>query len=146
MLSQNPHIIYVDDDQDSCEMISFMLQIANNHYQVTTVSNVQKALSLIKSRTADLYIFDYFLPEMTGIELCQQIRQTDLQTPIIFYSAMAREVDRKEALAAGATEYLIKPDDLDRLTDTIKRLLDGNPSISKDGSANNKKHRTPFIE
>jgi len=138
MLSPNPRILYVDDNKDSCEMISLMLHLADDSYQVSTVST-QQSLALIESQSVDLYILDYALPEMTGIELCRRIRQTGSQTPVLFYSAMARETDRNEAIAAGATEYLVKPNDLDKLTETIKRLLDESSTISKGESSINTK-------
>ncbi len=131
MLSSTPRILYVDDDKDSCEMISLMLRLANDSYRVSTVSTSREILDLIKSQAFDLYVFDYALPEMTGVELCRRIRQTDSKTPILFYSAMGRETDRDEATAAGATEYLVKPNDLEKLTETVQRLLNKNSTISK---------------
>lgn len=131
MLSPNPHILCVDDDDDFCELISLMLSLEDDSYAVTAVSTAREALALTESQSFDLYILDYALPEMTGVELCRKIRQTDSQTPILFYSAMAREIDRKKALAAGATEYLVKPNDLERLTETVKRHLNKRVAISK---------------
>ena len=123
MLSPNPRIVYVDDNRDSLEMIDLMLRMADDSYQVSTVSTAHKALALQESQPIDLYILDYFLPEMSGAELCRRIRQTDSRTPILFYSAMAREIDREKAMVAGATEYLVKPNDLEKLTETVERLL-----------------------
>lgn len=131
MLSPNRLILYVDDDEDSCEMIGLMLHLEDNNYQVITVSAVGRALDLMRKQSFDLYIFDYALPEMTGVELCRTIRQTDSQTPVLLFSAMAREIDKAEALAAGANEYLVKPDDLERFTEVTRRLLNGNPAISR---------------
>ncbi len=123
MLSPNPCIVYVDDNRDSLEMIELMLRMDDDSYRVSTVSTADKALALLESQPIDLYILDYSLPEMSGAELCRRIRQTDSRTPILFYSAMAREIDREKAMAAGATEYLIKPNDLEKLTETVGRLL-----------------------
>jgi DNA-binding response OmpR family regulator len=116
-------ILYVDDNQDSCEMVNMMLTYANPDYVVTSAETADKALALIDSQAFDLYIFDYGLPQMSGVELCQYIRQYDTETPILFFSAMARPSDRDEGLASGATEYLVKPNDIEKLTDTVKRLL-----------------------
>lgn len=129
-LSSNPRILFVDDDADSCELIDLMLNLADDSYAVTTVSTAGKALDLIESQPFDLYIFDCRMPEITGVELCGKIRQTDSQVPIMFYSAAAREIDKNEAMAAGATEYLVKPNDFERLTGTVKRLLNKGLSIS----------------
>ncbi|MGI8638755.1 MAG: response regulator [Pyrinomonadaceae bacterium] len=123
MNSFSRRILCVDDDHDSCEIMSLMLHDANVNYRVTTVSSGNKALSLIADEPFDLYILDYRLPEMSGIELCRLIRQTDAETPIMFFTGMAREIDGKNAIEAGATKFLVKPTDLDILTETVEKLL-----------------------
>lgn len=122
----SPRILYVDDDKDSRDMICLMLQLANANYQTIAVGTVTNALSSIAEQPFDIYIFDYKLPEMTGIELCKLIRQTDLKTPILIFSGMARDVDRENASAAGANSYLVKPNDLNIFTTTVKNLLNEN--------------------
>jgi CheY-like chemotaxis protein len=123
MRSLSPRILYVDDNADSREVISLMLNIADDKYDVTTVDSADKAINLIKGQNYDLYILDYRLPEIDGIELCRQIRQFDTLTPIIFYSGAAYTAERERAIAAGANAYLVKPNDLDNLTETVKLLL-----------------------
>lgn len=117
-------ILYVDDDKDSCEMISFMLGHADENYAVTAALTAKEASALIASQIFDLYILDYALPEISGVEFCRLIREKDGKTPILFYSAMSRPVDREMGLSAGANDYLVKPNDLERFTETVKRLLD----------------------
>lgn len=121
--SPNPRILYVDKNRDECEMIGLMLLLEDNSFQFTAVATAQKALALMSNEPISLFILDYDLPEMTGVELCRRIRLTDLQTPILFYSEMARDIDRQKAIAAGANEYLIKPDDLEKFTETVRRLM-----------------------
>lgn len=123
MRSLSPSILYVDDNADSCEVISLMLNIADDKYDVTTVDRADKAINLIKDQNYDLYILDYRLPEIDGIELCRRIRRIDTVTPIIFYSGAAYKAEREQAIAAGANAYLVKPNDLDSLTETVKLLL-----------------------
>ena len=123
MRSLSPSILYVDDNADSREVISLMLNIADDKYDVTTVDSADKAINLIKGQNYDLYILDYRLPEIDGIELCRQIRQFDTLTPIIFYSGAAYTAERERAIAAGANAYLVKPNDLDNLTGIIAGLI-----------------------
>ena len=127
-------ILYVDDNNDSCEMVRLMLSYANRDYVVTSAEVADKALALIENQAFDLYIFDYGLPEISGVELCQYIRQFDRETPILFFSAMARPFDRDEALAAGATEYLVKPNDIDKLPAKVEQLLSKSSSGKCDPS------------
>jgi OmpR-family two-component system manganese-sensing response regulator len=123
MLS-SPRVLIVEDDDDSRELISHMLRSDGNiNYQIISAPTAENALSLISSQPFDLYILDYWLPQMTGIELCSHIRTVDSKTPIIFFSARARLEDINLAMAAGADEYMVKPKDLTKITETVKRLL-----------------------
>lgn len=61
---------------------------------------------------------------MSGVELCRHIRQSDIKTPILFFTAKAYPDDREAAMQAGASAYLIKPNDFDKFKETVKRLLD----------------------
>jgi len=119
----SPSILYVDDDKDSSEMICLMLKLANSEYKTVEVGTAEKALKSIAAQSFDIYIFDYKLPDMSGIELCRQIRQTDSETPIMIFSGMARDVDRENAKAAGANCYLVKPNDLNIFTATVENLI-----------------------
>jgi two-component system copper resistance phosphate regulon response regulator CusR len=116
-------ILLVDDDKDSCEMMSFMLTLSSDNYEVTSANNAREALIRMKNKHFDLYIFDSLLPEIPGIELCAEVRRTDKRTPILFYSGMSDNYYIGRAKAAGANEYLVKPDDLDKLTDTLRKYL-----------------------
>lgn len=113
----------MEDDKDSCEMIKKLLQLANDDYLVSTAEDAATALKMIALDPYDLYILDSWLPEMDGTELCRRIRKTGSTKPIIFFSAMVRPSDREDAIAAGADEYLWKPNDLDIFADTVERLL-----------------------
>ena len=122
-MTASPHILYVDDDQDSCLLMGMLLRQHNPNYGIVAVENAAEALALINGLPFDLYILDYRIPDMSGVELCRLIRQTDTETPILMYSAMGREIDRESAQRAGVTEYLIKPNDLDNFAPTVERLL-----------------------
>lgn len=112
-------ILCVDDDQDTCELLETFL----TDYQITTISNGTEALALARSRPFHLYVFDVWLGDMTGIDLCRQIRAFDANTPAVFFSAAAYEKDRREALAAGGQAYIVKPVDFFELQQVINQLL-----------------------
>jgi DNA-binding response OmpR family regulator len=102
----------VDDDQDTCELMSLMLTMANDKYEVISTNNAEEALVLMENNSFDIYILDSMLPDMPGVELCAQVRRTDRETPIVFYSGRSDTNYIDAAKAAGATEYLVKPNDL----------------------------------
>ena len=114
-------ILYVDDDSDGCEMMSLWLK--QHSYCVLTAADGKAAKDLIQRRRFDLYILDYCLPDMTAVDLCNHIRSISAMVPILIYSALSRQVDHRDALSAGATKYLCKPNDLDRIVPEIRRLL-----------------------
>lgn len=116
-------ILYVEDDKDSFEIISLMLSLANERYEVVRAMTAEEALKMIEKQSFDLYILDSRLPEMSGVELCRRIRKKHKKTPILFYSGMVRFSDKEAALNAGANAYLIKPQGLDLLEETVERLL-----------------------
>jgi two-component system response regulator QseB len=120
---QRSRILCVEDDKDSSEMIKKFLQLSNGEYLVTTAEDGATALDLISKEPFDLYILDNWLPEMDGMEICRRIRESGSTKPIIFFSAMVRAADRESALEAGANEYLLKPNDLDIIAETVERLL-----------------------
>ena len=128
-MSDYHRVLFVDDDKDTCQMLGLMLKMADDACAVKSVNTAQEALGLLETQTFDLYVLDYRMPDMTGVELCSRIRQTDKQVPILFFSAMARNSDRKSATMAGANDYLVKPNDLDRFAETVKQLLHENSSI-----------------
>lgn len=121
--SSTQRILFIDDYSDSSQLIDMLLYIKKCKYHFSTVNTPSKALELISSEPFDLYILEYKLPEMNGIELCRQIRLADKQTPILFFTRTTRPFSHESSLAAGANEYLVKPANLEQITDTIKRLL-----------------------
>ena len=116
-------ILYVDGDTDSCEIAKLLLEQSDGGYEINTLTSVEEAFDLISRKSFDLYIFDQPWRRPSGLELCQKIREKDPEIPIVVFSTMSREVDRRKAFAAGASEYLIKADDIGRLANTVERLL-----------------------
>lgn len=121
MLPHSRRVLCVDDDEDTCTMLSGLLGLID--YQVTTAGTAAEALGLIARGRFDLYLLDNWLPGGSGVELCREIRRSDSSTPIVFYSGAGLDSERDEALEAGAQVYLVKPGDAAALVETIRRLL-----------------------
>jgi two-component system, OmpR family, response regulator MtrA len=119
-------ILYVDDDSESREMLKALLSMADSEYHIATAASAEEALELIDDAPFDLYLFDYMLPNMDGLTLCRTIRDRGLHEPIIVFTGMVRPDDKRHVLAAGANEYLVKPNDLDMVAATVRRLLNRN--------------------
>lgn len=119
-----PHsrrVLCVDDDEDTCAMLSGLLGLID--CRVATAATAAEALGLIAGGRFDLYLLDSWLPGGGGVELCREIRRTDPSTPVVFYSGAELDSEREEALAAGAQVYLVKPGDASALVETVRRLL-----------------------
>ena len=113
-------ILCVDDDEDTCFMLTHLLEQEN--YEARTVKTVSEALKLARSESFNLYILDEWFPKDAGLGLCRKIREFDPHTPIIFYSGAAFESDQEEALHAGAQAFIAKPY-IEKLIETVHRLL-----------------------
>jgi DNA-binding response OmpR family regulator len=116
-------ILCVEDNRDSREMMKEMLQLADPSYSVAGVETAAEALDISARQTFDLYVLDIWLPGMDGMGLCRRLRERKVTAPIIFFSAMVRPQDKEYGLAAGADEFLVKPADIERFPDTVRRLL-----------------------
>src|SRR5689334_1725772 len=115
-----PRVLCVDDDEDSCEMLTVLLRLAR--IDAKTVGTAVQALSSIQTERFDLCVLDVRLPEIDGFELCRRMRAIDRHTPILFFSGAAFETDRKQGLDAGANAYVVKPE-VDSLVQTITQFV-----------------------
>jgi DNA-binding response OmpR family regulator len=113
-------ILIVDDDDDTCTMLSLFLA---SEYQVITAKTVAEGLRFAQSERFDLYLLDYNFSDGDGITLCRQIRTFDLNAPIIFCSGEEEQLSKQVILQSGAQAYLLKPIDLDTLAETIANVL-----------------------
>lgn len=109
-------VLYADDNEDACFMLGTLLGFSN--IETTTAGTVDEALRLARSEQFDLYLLETGFPEGSGLDLCRQLREFNPQTPIVFYSGDAREIDKAKGLAAGADAYLVKPN-----TDTVTAFI-----------------------
>ena len=119
-----PHIkcriLCIDDHEDASEMMKLIL--SNEDYEVVTAVTVGEALELATTSEFDLYVLDRHLPDGSGVELCSKLTQLTPGVPCIFYSGDAYAIHRSEAMAAGAHDYIAKPD-IDKLIERVNQLL-----------------------
>ena len=99
-------ILIVDDEQEIADLVE--LNLKNENYTVHKFYTAQEALRCIEARELDLAIIDIMLPDISGLSLCQTIR--DKYTyPIIMLTAKDAETDKITGLTLGADDYVTKP-------------------------------------
>lgn len=114
-------VLLVDDDVDFADKLTRWLKGEN--YTVDTVHSGADALQLVNAFKFDVIVLDWQMPEMTGLQVCEQLRATGHHTPILFLTGLG-DIDHKESgLNAGGDDYLVKPFDPRELTARIKSLL-----------------------
>jgi DNA-binding response OmpR family regulator len=115
-------ILIVDDERDTLGLIELTLQTAG--YLVTTALSGAQALSLLEEDTFSLLLLDVMMPDMTGFEIIQSLRQKGSSIPpIVFLTAKGREEDVEMGKELGAVAYLKKPTTRGDLLDTIRAAL-----------------------
>ena len=127
MPSPKARILCTEDNTDTRELLTVLLQVAG--YDVVCTDNAKEALMLAKSQPFDLYLVDGWLPDTSGLSLTEWIREFDKTTPILFYSGAAYDSDMRNALKAGASGYLVKPADNEKLLSEIDRLIESSKLV-----------------
>lgn len=121
-MSEREHsILFVDDTADTRDLVEWSLR--QDGFNVTAVQTAEEGLAQARENSYELILLDIGLPDKDGLELCQEIRQFDQQTPILFYTAFADLLNQQEAVKAGAQGCLRKPEDTGRLGAVIKSLV-----------------------
>jgi DNA-binding response OmpR family regulator len=115
-------ILYIEDHDDTRELVTLVL--AQKSYEVITGSTIERGVALAGAGKFDLYLLDSWLPDGSGLDLCQRIRQFDQTTPILFYSAAAYANDHDMAMKCGAQAYLVKPTQPSDLCDLVTELIE----------------------
>ncbi len=92
-------------------------------YGVLTAGSMAEGLELAREINFDLYILDVRLPDGTGVELCQKLRELNPKIPILYYSAYGEQADHQNALEACGDAYLKKPVGVADIQETIAKLL-----------------------
>jgi two-component system response regulator ResD len=98
------------------------LLLSDEDYEVQTAATMDEACKLAESQEFDLYVLDKRLPDGTGVELCETLNRVTPGVPCIFYTGDAYEIQRREAMEAGARAYIPKPD-IEALINTVHELL-----------------------
>ena len=116
-----PHLLLVEDE----EAIALPLRdrLVRNGYTIEVASDGLTALDRASSETFQLILLDIQLPGKNGLDVCRDLRQRGIQTPILMLTAFGETTDKVLGLKLGADDYLAKPFDNAELLARIEALL-----------------------
>ena len=123
MPADTPIVLIVEDEAAQREVLAYNLEAEG--YAVLRAEHGEEALLLVKETPPDVIVLDWMLPNVSGIEVCRQLKtRNDTKTiPIIMLSARSEEVDRVRGLETGADDYVIKPYSVAELMARVRAQL-----------------------
>lgn len=107
-MTEHPTLLIVDDEPANLQVLKNILA---DHYRLLFARDGQRALALADSERPDLILLDVMMPEMSGYDVCRQLKATrsTAHIPVIFVTALSQVADEAQGLEAGAVDYLTKP-------------------------------------
>lgn len=114
-------VLLAEDEKSLRDGIKLNLELEG--YEVEEAVNGAEALSKFSSQRFNIVILDVMMPEVNGFEVCEKIRLTDNETPILFLTAKDTSKDKVSGLKLGADDYLTKPFNLEELLLRTKVLV-----------------------
>ncbi len=122
MALNNPRILVVEDEADVRELI--LLHLQREGYQPDSAANGEEALGLIEKGAYSLFVLDWMLPRLNGLELIRMLKKSpQAATPILMVTARVEAADIVLGLEAGADDYITKPFEIPVLLARIRALL-----------------------
>ncbi len=102
-------ILVIDDEHDFADAIAMRLETSG--YEVVKVYGAEEAIEAVSREHPDLILVDHRLPKSSGLGLLEMFRSfgSAMTTPVILMTAGISDDIRKKALAAGATDFMVKP-------------------------------------
>src|SRR5437016_171315 len=114
-------ILVVDDEADIRESLEALLDLEGYHVELAI--NATEGLKKIEAGSYDLILLDLMMPDRSGMEVLQDVRERDSETPIFMITAYGSVEVAVKALKAGANDYFSKPWDNEKLLLEIDRMI-----------------------
>ena len=119
---ERPHVLVVDDDPDLASVLDVYL--SERGFLVSQAHSAEAALKTLAATPVDVIITDVCMPQMTGFELLQHVRERVPDADMLLVTAHSSVKDAVQAIQAGAADYIEKPVDLRRLHHTVQMIIE----------------------
>ncbi len=114
-------IMLADDERSLCDALEIILKDAG--YEVCIAHDGKEAVKVFQQERPDLAVLDVMMPWLDGFEVCERVRETSPDVPVLMLSAKGDIVDKKTGFKSGADDYLVKPFNDEELVLRIEALL-----------------------
>lgn len=114
-------ILIVEDEPDMVRGLKDILEFEG--YEVAVAETGREGLSAVRREQPDCIILDLMLPDLSGYQICEEVRRGNILTPILMLTAKSQEYDKIRGLKVGADDYLTKPFSVGELLARIMALL-----------------------
>ncbi len=129
MVNRKPSVLIVDDEQVVCDLLYD--ELSERGYLCTTVLSGDDALAKLDTQEFDAVLLDIRLPGMSGMEVLREIWLNHPDTATIMITAVNDVNTAVEAMKLGASDYIVKPFDLDRVDSSMRTALETRLAVSK---------------
>ncbi len=119
MVTLAMHILLIEDNPNTAKLME--LELLDEGYQVTVAYDGLMGLKAAQSMQPNLVLLDWKLPTLSGPEICQALRQSGYQEPIIFVTALSEVEYQAVAQQVGANDYIVKPFNLEVLLGRVQQ-------------------------
>lgn len=117
-----PNLLIVDDETNV--LYSFRKGLESETLEVTTAETAGEGIRIVEEQRPDAVILDVRLPDMSGLEAFERIREVDPRLPVVIVTAHSTTETAIDATKRGAFEYLLKPVDIHQLQDLVGRAVE----------------------
>lgn len=120
-MSQDRHVLLVDDNPQGIEILQMRLQKLG--FRTSTAQNGEQAIEMVRTDPPQIVVMDVTMPELNGFQACREIKKLAPDLPIIILTAKKDPADRFWANQVGADAFLNKPIEPATVVDTLQELL-----------------------
>ena len=122
-------LLIADDDNEIRELLEF--DLSHSGYITDTAKDGEEALKKALSNYYDLVLLDVMMPKMNGFDVCQNIRKSKPDVPILMLTAKGTITDKTQGFDSGADDYIVKPFDIQEVLLRVRALVRRSPSVKK---------------